>query len=31
MLLILRVLRPDRIINGIKKFIREHYNNDNYI
>lgn len=31
MLLILRVLRPDRIINGIKKFIIEYYHNSHYV
>lgn len=31
MLLILRVLRPDRVINGVKNFIFAYYNNQHYI
>ena len=31
MLLVLRIFRPDRVINGVKKFINEFYNNNHYI
>lgn len=31
MLLILRVLRPDRVINGVKNFIHTYHNNPHYI
>ena len=27
-LLLLRIFRPDRVINGVKRFIIEHYNNN---
>ncbi len=30
-LLVLRVLRPDRIINGVKRFIIDVYNNTNFV
>lgn len=30
MLLVLRIFRPDRVINGVKKFINEFYNNNNH-
>lgn len=30
-MLILRCLRPDRIINGVKKYIQETYNNNHFI
>ena len=30
LLLVLRVFRPDRVINGVKKFIIEHFNNNEH-
>lgn len=30
-LLLLRCFRPDRVVNGVKKFIKAFYNNDYYI
>jgi len=30
-LLVLRCFRPDRVINGVKKFIIEQYNNSHYV
>ena len=31
MLLLLKVFRSDRVINGVKKFIIEHYNNNHFV
>lgn len=31
MLLILRVFRPDRVVNGVKKFMIEYYKNEHYV
>lgn len=30
-LLLLRVFRPDRVINGVKKYIQDIYGNSNYV